>query len=250
MSVERAGRQMTSTIPSTRDTILVSHYGVHWTADGIAFLEQGGPRGGSNAIGLALKSPFRVRLEGKTRSCNHNIPLAAPTLNPVHVEAFKRIRHDPLVGAMFPVPKEQGTSGVWYVNDQNDKLGLFLALLSRMSSPVHGIIQPIWLAKTPAAVIEELKVTNVQPLVLTDVQPKDTAVVEMFAKAAMFLPRRLVLAGRAEVALPSSVIRIASSRIPELDLKDLMTLPWETFGATMIRKYMRNENDPVAAGTD
>ena len=60
------------------------------TADGIAFIEQGGPKGGTNVLGLALKSPFRVRLEGKIRPCNHLIPMQSPGLNPAHLEVFQR----------------------------------------------------------------------------------------------------------------------------------------------------------------
>lgn len=240
MSAGPAGRQPTSTTPF----INVGHYGVHWSPDGIAFLEQGGPRGGSNALGLAVKSPFRVRIEGRNKTCNHNIPLAAPSLNPIHQERFAAIATDTLVSIMYPVPKREGTSGVWYVDDPDDKLSLWLSLLSRMSSPIRSIINPIWAMKT-GSVVDDLANTNVQPYILCDVQPKHTEIVNQVVKAASYQPRTLILVGRPEVVLPPMAMRIKTA-ITSYDLRDLVPLPWEAYGATITRKYMRNEYVPYS----
>ena len=119
-------------------------------------------------------------------------------------------------------------------------LRLFLSLLSRMSSPIQGIVRPIW-SQPPAVLMEELKTTNVQPLVLVDVQPKHTQIVDKLTTLSGFSPRRLLLVG-VGIALPPEVPTIAT-RINTFDLNDLMTLPWEVFGATLVRKHMRGEQE-------
>ena len=129
--------------------------------------------------------------------------------------------------------------GIWYVEDSTNKLDFYLPLLSRMTSPIRPIYTPIWAVKLPQ-ILEELTQSNVQPLVLVDIQPKDTEMVAKIAKLAISQPRRLIMAGKREVVLPPTVERVQSG-IEQFDLRDLMTLPWESYGAIVVRRYMRNE---------
>jgi hypothetical protein len=239
VAVERAGAGRVSIIPSTNEFIPVDHYGIHWTNDGIAFIEQGGPRGGTNILGLAIKSPFRVRLPGKVRPCNHLIPVQAPQLNPLHIEAFRRVENDALVRVMRPIPKEVGSPAFTYFVAPDQKLSLYTLLLSRMSSPISPIRLPIW-STNMATIVEELRQTNVQPLVISDVQPRDTEALKKLGSIASQLPRRLVVVGQQHVAIPSEAERLTTG-ITDLELADLIALPWEGYGATIVRRYMRHE---------
>src|SRR4051812_47725945 len=73
----------------------VSHYGIHWDADRVAWLLQG--RGDTNAMALKVKSPFTVRLQSRNPHCNHVIPLAAPIPHDYHWATFMKVLDDPLV---------------------------------------------------------------------------------------------------------------------------------------------------------
>lgn len=229
-----------STTPSTKP---VGSYGIHWTSDGIAFLEQGGPKGGSNALGLRDKSPFKVTT---TQPCNHLIPLAAPNLNPAHVDSFSKIiRSCPVVKALLPLPKNTSDPACWYIDHVDKDLMVFLAILIRMSSPIQSPIFPLWYFKKPVKeILVELETTNVQPLIITGVRISETHIIEQIIPRAMTAPRRLILVGDPKVPLPSAAHRIKNLdiRITTFDLADLVLLPWEAKGATLVRRYMRGES--------
>ena len=102
------------------DTKTVSHYGIHWDDNGVAWLLQG--RGSTNAIGLKERPPFKVQLPTKDRHCNHQVPTAAPVPNDYHWEFFTQLLDDELVRAMMPVPKDAGgptTSKIPRINYTN-----------------------------------------------------------------------------------------------------------------------------------
>jgi hypothetical protein len=222
------------------DSIVVTHYGVHWDRDNVAYLMQG--RGGTNAIGSATRPPFRVERPGRSRHCNHQIPLATPVPNDHHAEYFLQMFDDPLVQAMLPRPKEDG--GVYYIEETPYVLEL-LVLLSKLSSPIYGVVQPLW--NMPAQrILDELDMTNVQPLVVVSCEAKDSGVINQIAKMAIHKPRVLILAGNHDVVTPPQVKRIKTSiKEDKFQRNDLMTLPWEMLGAWVIRKYMRGEWPPT-----
>ena len=67
------------------------------------------------------------------------------------------------------------------------------------------------------------------------------------AQAAVYLPRKIVFAGSADVALNPSCKRVTTTLTDEkYNLNDLMALPWEQLGATVVRKFMRKEWNPRA----
>jgi hypothetical protein len=215
---------------------VVSHFGVHWANGNIAYIEQ--EKSGTNALGLPEKSPFVVQLPQRAGRCNHLIALAAPKPDQLHMQFLaKLINEDSLVRAMLPIPKT-GTGG-FYVVDPANKLRLHLVLLSKLSSPITTVVRP-FPSFNEAQIIEELQLTNVQPLVLTGVVAAHAPVLARIAERLPKLPRSLVLSGQADVPLPAGIQKLASE-IDRYDLADLAGLPWETLGAVIVRRYMRRE---------
>jgi hypothetical protein len=218
---------------------IVTHHGIHFDPEGVAFLEQG--RGSTNAVGLHRKSPFVVKLESSKRHCNHMIPLSTPVPNDHHWEFFMSLLDDPLVRAMLPIPKADG--GVYFVANQPN-LTMLLVLLSKMSSPIYNVVIPMWTLTGPA-ILTELQNTNVQPFVITDCEPKHSDLISKISQAAVYLPRKVVFAGDANVALNPGCKRITTTLTdPKHNLNDLAALPWEQLGATVVRKFMRREWHP------
>lgn len=214
--------------------IEVSHYGIHWDPEKVAWLEQG--RGGVNAFGLSAKSPFLVRPMAGSRHCNHQISLSNPIPNDRHWEVFMKLQSDPLVRALMPFPKPD--SGIYYLIDET-RLTDYLVMLSRMSSPIYPIVSPFWTVDRPS-LVKLLGESNVQPLVLTGAQTTDIGMIREIAPAAAHRPRRLVMSGIAEIVLPTTVRKI-ETKITQEDFNELNSLPWEVLGAVAIKKYMRRE---------
>jgi hypothetical protein len=222
------------------EDLIVSHYGLHWDRDNIAFLMQG--RGGTNAIGSKARAPFEVRPLGRSRHCNHQIPLASPVPNDYHWDYFLQFLDDPLVQAMLPIPK-QG-SGMYYIEAGHPRLLENLVLLSKLSSPIHSVVQPMWNLK-PQVIMSEIEMTNVQPFVVVECTAKDSPVIGQLVKAGAYKPRTVVLAGATDVVLPPVVQRISTRLTDDIfSRNDMLALPWESLGAVVVRKFMRGEWPP------
>lgn len=207
---------------------VVTHYGVH-NAEGIWFLEQ--TEGGCNALGLSVPSPFRVKPIRKT-TCNHSIPLYA---RPGHldVERFQKLADHPLVQHMLPIPKP-GSVVPFFVDE--GWLTPALAALSRLSSPIQGVVRPLW-TEHIGVWLKELETTNCQPLVLTGVEPRNTATIHRLAQASATLPRRLILAGSSMVGVvPNLIEKIVPS---PLDVSQLEDLPLDKLGGWYLSHWMR-----------
>lgn len=203
-------------------TEIVAHWGAH-DAGGVWFLEQA--EGGSNALGLSLGSPFQVRPVGKA-ACNHAIKLTAPSRQPPC--------DDVLIRQMAPIPKRDGQ--VAYFVD-NGRVLPAVSILARLSSPIAGIVRPYW-TKRQSEWVKELETTNVQPLVLTGIEPKHTHSIVALVQAAAFMPRRLVLVGR-PIAKAPLLARVA------FDPPDYPPdLPWEEIGADLLGRWMRGDHAP------
>lgn len=217
---------------------IVSHYGIHFSNDGVGFLQQG--RGGTNALGLRQKSPFRVELSNKRRHCNHQVNIAAPIPDDRHWNFFNEIRRDDLVHAMLPVPKLD--AGV-YVIEQNDRVADMVASLTRLSSPVHMPMIQMWGINHPRDVIEELGTTNLQPFVVTDCEPKHSEIMADIARGATIAPRKLVILAQKGFITPPNAKKIDTQFREEgtLDLETFKNLPWEQIGSQVVKKHMRKE---------
>lgn len=217
---------------------IVSHFGIHWTDEGVAFLEQG--RAGTNAVGLRMKSPFQVQLPNKKRHCNHQFALNSPVPSDLHWDYLIQLTDDALVRAMLPIPKLD--AGVYWL-EESDGIEVAVTTLARMSSPIHPVVFPMWMTQAADNLISELHSTNVQPLVLTGIEPKHSSLIADLAKAATILPRRLILIGKPDVIVPQEAARIRTDVTDpdRINAQDFGTLPWEQLGATVVRKFMRRE---------
>lgn len=216
---------------------LVDRYGVHWAPGKIAFLHQ--TRGGLNAIGLKEPSPFTVKILSK-RMCNHLIALNAVNPARSHLMRFEPlIAKDSLVRFMLPLPKD-GDRGVGTVQaDQFDPDLLDIVLLTKFSSPIKTPI--FWMSLTsPRAVLDELAMTDVQPLVLAGVEAKHTEDLAKIMRAAAHLPRRLLVVHAPDVPV-SHGEPLTAGYMASQDMADLVSLPWETMGAKVLNAYMRRE---------
>lgn len=218
-------------------SITVTHYGLHTDQRGVTWLQQEGS--GTNALGLAEKSPFLVKPKKRTLHCPHSITLTSQMPGQAQVEAYERVRRDVVVNLLEPWPRRLGEPGVHYITGSPDKLILHFSLFSRLSSPVRPIVHHIF-GLNAQTILDELSITNIQPFIVVGIEAKHTQLVEHLSQAALTAPRRLVLLGANDVPLPSSVIR-AETEIGQFNLADLMYVNWESIGAALIRRAMRDE---------
>lgn len=197
--------------------------GIHWEGD-IAFLLQGEKT--TSAFNFEIPCPF----EPSKNPCDHRIDLRAE-VDP------SRFPADPLVDAMSPVPQTVGNQAVFL--SQPD-LSIILATLVRMSGPTRLPIAPFWSVR-PDKIIRDLGHTNVQPLVLTGVKAKDKRFVDQVLEAAPYLPRRLVLQGEPSLVLRPEARRL-STELGQIHVADLISLPWEAYGAHLLKQHMLKRN--------
>ena len=207
----------------------VDHYGLHWDKSA-AWLHQG--RGASNFLGLNQRTPFEVVDAGM---CNHLIPVAAPVPDKLQWAEFLKVVHDPLVRAMLPLPN----GGAFYVADPYDDLSLYLTSLSRLSSPIRPIVKPLW-TSTSSQIQRALRETNIQPLILSQATAKDQKLLNEVAKLTNYTPRTVIVTGSASLVVQSPMQRL-TTEIRAMNIHDLMTLPLENIGATVLRRYARKE---------
>jgi len=210
-------------------TTEISHYGVAWTPDKIAYLQQ--ERGGTNAIGLKESSPFTVRTR-KRWTCNHLIGLAVPNPARTHLDRFRDIvSRNSLVRFLLPIPG--GGVSVYHSAELNHVVQLL-----KMSAPTRLPILHAPLTKANA-VLDELEVTNVQPFILAGVEAKHTAWVSNLIAAAQHMPRRLLIMSASDVPLRAPVVE--AEHLRRQDDLDLVAVPWEAMGAIVLRAVMRSE---------
>lgn len=215
----------------------VEHFGLHFDGP-VGWLLQG--RGGSNFVGLSKKCPF----ENPKGMCNHLIPTAAPIPDKIHWETFRKLLKDPLVRAMLPIPNLAG-SRAFYIEDRYDDLSLYLNCLSRLTAPIKAICKPAWMLKT-ADLQKELSSTNVQPLVITQMDTKSVPLLNAIAKSTNYLPRTVIVTGSSDVPIPKEFQKLDVG-IRDWTVEDLVILPFENLGATSLRRFVRKEkiDDPI-----
>lgn len=198
---------------------LVSHYGVHRTSDGISYLHQGGA--GENAVGIPNPSPFVVDLR---RPCNHQIRLSEA----IDLSLFDFL-DDPLVQALSPVPHIQ--TKVYFL-EASSLVYTLVQEMAEMSAPIRSVVHPLWMrGKIP---LREFLMTNIQPLIITQLSPKQTGEVQQIIRASYSVPRTVVLIGDQDVVAPQPAVRIKT----KLGLQHVEA-PWRRLGASLLRAHMR-----------
>lgn len=208
----------------------VPNFGVHFVNGDIPFLLQ---QDNAQSIFEDLPCPLKVIPSPVRKRCNHSIRLNQPDPEPQHLEAFERLKDDPLLRAMLPTPALH--RGFTIENPSQ----VVLATLSRMSSPVATTIRPAW-ALEPKMILEELGITNCQPLVLINSGHSDHHITCRVASAVFGLPRTVIVATRG-TPLPAAGMERISTDLDHTDLTDLVTLPWEQIGAWVLRRHMKGE---------
>ncbi len=215
------------------ESILVSNYGIHRTPDNIAYLHQGGGKT-YNFIGLSAKSPFEVRPE-KPRACPHRINGSSPMPDIEHWTVFLELFKDPLVQAFLPLPRHS-RDGVTFISDVDEML---LLLLSKMSSPLHPIVESFSTYKKLNFKLD-MGLTNVAPLVLTGLKPSDQNEMESMCAVARRSCRKLILSGDRQMVMREPLHEIETN-LQHYDDRILYSLPMENLGAVAMRRWARGE---------
>jgi hypothetical protein len=143
---------------------------------------------------------------------------------------------DPLVRATLPIPN----GGGFYIADPYDDLSLYLTSLARLSSPIKPIVKPLW-TMTSNQIQKALRETNVQPLILSQATAKDQKLMSEVAKLINYTPRTVIVTGSADLVVPAPMQRI-TTEVRSMNIHDLLTLPLENLGATILRRYARKED--------
>jgi len=221
--------------------IEVPYFGVHWTETGVAYLHQG--RGAVNFLSLRAPSPYRVRPNG-VKTCNHMFPVSAAVPDARHWELFRRYAQDPLVRAMLPIPKEQYTPGLYFIEDAGNELLRPLYTLSRLSSPIEPIVQAAWTLVNPARLPIELGRTNVQPLVITQMTVRQHGLLEDLKDISYNSRRNLIMTGSPHLIVTQPIEKITTQLGVE-DFDTLSQMPLESLGMMVLKRHMRREDDPL-----
>jgi hypothetical protein len=147
---------------------------------------------------------------------------------------------DDAVKAMMPIPKPEGEGGLHLVPpDGVPHFEARLALLGQMSSQIRSIVLPAQTVDREQ-VVDELSVTNVQPIVLTQLEAKHTDLLARLGQEALTGPRTLLVVTGRDVTVQRGFRQI-TSQLHEIELQKLAELPWQTIGSHVCRLVMRNE---------
>jgi len=211
------------------------YYGIHEEENGVAYLFQDTCPYGWEFIGANTKSSMSVRqLNNK---CPHsiNVHLANRNVSKKQWNTFLKIANDPLVQAMLPI-----INGRAYFFDQSqmDNATHWLACLERMSNPFHVSVVPMWQHSSKIK-HKMLGVTNIHPLVFTNIKPDDVLEARQLAESSVSNPRTLILAGEGSLILPK-LVRNLETRLQELiSFEELVSLPLEHIGAYIVGEYCK-----------
>ena len=212
-----------------------THYGVFWAPGRIAFLHQDGP--GQNAVGLGQPSPFTV--SPRLPPCPHQIQLNMEAPRD-RLPAFREIlERSAMARFLVPVPPHHEPTVRWLPVASPTPVLPELAQFLRMSSPRQTPIEWWWAVKGNSNRLG-WSYTNLTPLVIGGVGLSEHSLACAYAQAALYLPRRVLLMVSEDFPLPP---RAHSLEWEEHDLEALTSLPWEAFGATVVRAYMRRNWD-------
>lgn len=210
---------------------LVSVNGVHYDEHGIAWLVQG--TASTNAVGL--KGPPEIQLGGahhasRVYRCNTQIDLDQQ-VSRVDWQRFRdTVLPDPLFQIMAPHPAPRQFVG-WV---RSEDLPVVCDLI-RMTRPITSAIQPAWAVAGRRELLDLLRSSNIQPLVLMGVARDTVRDLRDLFVIAQSLPRQLILVPEAPMRVPGDV------RLVSTGLEPNPSAPWEGLGATYIRNWMRGE---------
>jgi hypothetical protein len=168
-----------------------------------------------------MESPFRV---SNRKPSPHNIDLAKTA--PVPDE----FRTDPMVAALSPIPKQDG--GVFATHEVDNWSPAYT--LTKLCSPT-SIVRTLW-SLNQELMLRELSLTNVAPLVVNFIAPRDQKKLDSLVELALHMPRKLVLVCKQRVTLRPAIQVVAGTGF--YNRPDL-----ERIGAMMLREWMNAPQD-------
>lgn len=209
----------------------VSNYGVHETDEGVQYLHQGSTRS-ANFIGLSAMSPFEVTTQ---KACPHMINSSTPMPDREHWKGFMELYKDPLLKQFLPLPRTNHDF-VPFVVDADEML---LFLLSKMASPVYPLVHQF--QKYSMKRFEsDMGLTNIAPLVLTNLKHEHQEQMEYMAKLAKRSVRKLILSGEQHMVITEPMKRV-TTWLMDVPTEKLYSLPMENLGAVALRRWARGE---------
>lgn len=224
---------------SDESNTVVTCFGLHETSEGVKFLHQGNKKS-YNFIGLRQPSPFKVEIKAgaKRSACPHLINANSPMPDRVHWDLFLKIYSDEFARKFLPIPRHRSEL-VPFLPDPNNDKHMLLLLLSKFSSPIYPVIKRFD-SISIQYLEEDLNISNLTPLVLTDIETKDQLMMEQAAHIARRSPRRLILVGDPRMVIRDPIARYVTY-VDGLDQDELFSLPMEHLGAVALRRYCRGE---------
>lgn len=226
---------------------LLPHFGIHQDVDGFRHLFQDLCPEGFNYVGLKGQSGMSVRK--LTERCPHAIvpSLGLRNLPSRHWERFLTLIDDPLVQAMLPIPEDNGAVFLEQTGEGSMLMNA-LSCLERMSTPMYRSILPFW-ATNQRELKKYLRISNIHPVVLIGAELGDSARILKYLELAQSYPRKLIIVGSRDIALPSDVPRIETGLLKKISLAELISLPMEHIGGEIIKRYCRKQelNAPMSA---
>lgn len=210
--------------------ILIDHFGVHLSPDGLWFLEQEG--NSQNARGLDVRSPFMVKT-ARAANCPHSILLADRGLTDLDLTSQSKLLKNALGRMFLPIPSPPQ---IVFVEQTPERLQKVLNLLA-LNSPHGNGIMPAWMA-TPGALRATYRSTNIQPLVITNIDVRWMTQNRYLLDLLLTGTRPIILLGDADVVLPTIVKRLDGKMLDKIKIKNVNL---SRIGANTLYKFMRNE---------
>lgn len=210
--------------------LLVDHYGVHQSPNGLKFLVQEDEQ---NARGLNVQSNIKVRTY-RNALPTHAITLVHDGLRSPDAGAhLSWLENDKLGKLLLPNPDNAGV--VVFVDPTVSTTDILKA--TKLTSSTKPPVTVAWMMTLAEARLQA-RLTNVQPYIIYGVTPRwmsemGDRIVELFRLGT----RPLILVGSSDVVLPNEVKRIsgrAFRKVAQLDL------PLEKVGGYFLREKMRN----------
>ena len=178
--------------------MIVGCYGLHTdTKLGVRYLIQDGvPK---NVIGLKNTPDIQVQMS-YPQKCVHNIDMQ------MYSEFYgkAKIKSDPLILHTAPLPNK---SSAFIVN--SGELDDLLFMCARLQAPTETIIKPIWMADEKW-LNRVLSNSNLITVILTEIEPKHTELMNKFYKTAKYTPGSILFSASSTVAAPVGVNKITT----------------------------------------
>ena len=211
----------------------VTYHGLHLTEEGVWYLHQNNKA--CNFITLKQPSPFKVIASER---CPHAIDPNTPMPDQAHWKLFLELYSDEFTKTFLPVPRARQDL-IPFLPDANNDKQMFLLLLSRFSSPIHPVVVRFDKLNN-RAIEEQLGLTNLAPLILTNIETKDQKDMEIVAGIARRSPRRLILVGDSRMVIREPMIRM-QTYVEDIPEDEMYSLPMEKLGAVAMRRFARGE---------